>query len=140
MQTNYKVEAIMSENVIVIEPEVSVTVCAQKMNDKKIGSAIVSGTEGVVGILTEQDITRKIVAAIQNPNDLQVEDIMSAPLISIEPDKDVYDAMVVMGKHNIRHLPVIRGDVVVGIVSLLDIIKIEPALLELEEFKESMAE
>lgn len=70
-----------------------------------------------VGIITERDIIFRIVAQNRGPFKVMLKDIMSAPLITIEADKSVEEAMAILKKHGINRLPVVNGDSMIGIVT-----------------------
>jgi CBS domain-containing protein len=104
---------------------------AKNMKDKGRGSVVVTeyvtnshgsktGTRPV-GIITERDIVRRVVAESKDPNSIIAYDIMSKPLITIGPEATVYDAALIMTKYNIRRLPIVRDNTLLGIITSSDL-------------------
>lgn len=99
----------------------TVTDAAKIMDVKNIGSLFIEEDGKVIGIITEGDVLRKIVAQGKDPSTTLVKDIMSSPLITIEPEKSIEEANELMAQHKIRRLPVDNNGEIVGIVSMTDI-------------------
>jgi CBS domain-containing protein len=103
---------------------------AKKMKEKGRGSVVVTeyttnagsktGT-APVGIITERDIVRRVVAESNDPKTTAAYDIMSKPLISVGPEATVYDASLIMTKYMIRRLPIIRDNTLLGIITSSDL-------------------
>ncbi len=128
MKTGIKVCDAMTEQPVTVSPKTSLKECAQVMNKNHVGALLVKDTE-VVGIITEQDIVRKAVA-MSKPVSTAVGQVMEEKLITISPEKDIFEALRVMRDYNIRHLPVIDGDNFLGLITVKDILKIEPDLFD----------
>ncbi|MHB1455167.1 MAG: CBS domain-containing protein [Saccharofermentanales bacterium] len=124
-----KIKDIMSTTIAIINPENTVIQAAQLMKNHDVGSIPVCLGEQVVGIITDRDIALKVVANGSNPATLRVGEIMSPDPILGNPEMDVAEAGELMGKNQIRRLPIVDNDRLVGIVSLGDI-AIEPMLQE----------
>ncbi len=131
METGYKISDAMTRRPVTVGKETTIVECAQIMKKKHVGSLIIEDKGELVGIITEQDIARKVVAAELDPMTTKVEDIMVTNLITIDPDSDIYDSLVLMRNHNIRHLPVLVDGELVGYLTIKDILKIEPQLFEI---------
>jgi len=131
IKTGYKVADAMTEKPVTISPEESLRTCAEEMRKRHVGTVIVGDEEKIVGVLTEQDIVRKTIAEGVNPLEKNIKDIMETDLVMISPDKDIYDALIKMRDLNIRHLPVIDDGKLIGLLTLKDILKIEPQLFDL---------
>ena len=99
------------------------------MSEKHVGTVVVKEWNSL-GILTEQDIVRKAVANNVNLNE-KVKRFMETDLVTIPPNADIYDALIKMRNNNIRHLPVVENNEMVGLLTIKDILKIEPDLFEL---------
>ena len=140
METGYKVGDIMTTEIHSVEKNSSIVECAKKMAENKVGSLIVKSEGEIIGIITEQDVSRKVLAEDLDPKETAVSQIMSSVLHKVEPDTDIHKAMELMGEKEIKHLPVLSGGEIRGIVTFKDIIKIEPTLIELLNFKNSMNE
>ena len=105
--------------------------CARTMDEKHVGAVVIKDNEHSVGIVTEQDIVRKVVAKGINPLTEKAIDYMETNLVTVNPDKDIYDALILMRDNNIRHLPVVEDTKMIGLLTIKDILKIEPQLFEL---------
>lgn len=131
MQTGIKVYDAMTEQPIFLSPDDTLEKCAAIMQDKHVGTVIIQEGQEVIGIISDQDIVRKVIAKGKNPIGKKVKDFMETKLITITPDKDIFEAIVMMRDANIRHLPVVDGPKIMGLLTLKDILKIEPQLFEL---------
>ena len=129
----------MNRNVVVTDCDASIYDVAKLMNEKLVGSVVVKKEGKAVGIVTEQDIARKIVAVGKDPKETIVKDVTEGQLLSVNSVNDIYDATVIMKNSEIKHLPVIDGDELVGIITAKDIIRIEPYLIEKLTFKSSLS-
>jgi signal-transduction protein with cAMP-binding, CBS, and nucleotidyltransferase domain len=137
MNTGHRVGDVMSKVVAQISISSTIVECAKEMAQKRIGSLVVMQENKPIGIITEQDLGRKVMAQGVNPNVTSVERVMSQGLHTIGSEKDIYDAMVMMGQQKIKHLPVVEEERLVGIISFKDILRIQPTLIELLNFKHS---
>lgn len=116
------VKEIMNTSVISIDSSVTAADAARMMKDTGIGAIIVLENSLPVGIITDRDLAIKITAR-SFPTDTPVKRIMSSPLISIDPDSDLWIASDLMSTRNVRKLPVIDDDTVVGIITSSDLVK-----------------
>lgn len=133
MKTGYTVHDCMTTRPISVAIDVSIQECAKIMRTSHVGALVVKESSRAVGILTEQDIVRKAVAMGKNPLAMKVSELMDKgkELITISPEDDIHDALIKMRDYNIRHLPVMEDKNMVGLLTLKDILKIEPQLFEL---------
>jgi len=104
-----------------IGKSVSVVEAARLMREQDIGSLPITDDEQLVGMITDRDITMRVVAEAADPNATSVEDIYSRDLISVEPDNDLEEALGLMARHQVRRLPVVEDGRLVGIVAQADI-------------------
>ncbi len=132
MKTGYKVHDCMTTKPIYVSSNTSIEECAKCMDTHHIGALVIKdkGNKSQ-GLITEQDIVRKIIAKGVNPLHKEVKDFMETKLVTISSDDDIYDALIKMRDLNIRHLPVVDNGKMVGLLTLKDILKIEPQLFEL---------
>lgn len=135
MEAGYKIGEIMVRDVHTTFQGDIVTLAAKKMAEEKIGCLIITDKDKVVGILTEQDIARKVVAEGRQAEATLVKEVMSREVIHIEPHEDLHKAVELMGQNGIKHLPVISKGKLQGILTFKDIIALEPALIEAMSFK-----
>ena len=135
MADTYTVGDVMVRDVLTVEPHTKLLDCAKKMAEKKVGCLVIVIDDQVKGMLTEQDLARKVVAQEIDAKETPVSEIMSVQITTITPDRDIRDALQLMGTNEIKHLPVLVDNKLAGIITFKDIIKIEPALIELLSFK-----
>ena len=120
MKTGLKVSDIMVKDVISVKSKEKIIDCARKMKRKRVGSLIILDGDYVVGIVTEQDIVRRATAEAIDLN-LPIRKVMSINVQLIEPDLDLVDAVNFMEKNDVRHLPVVKDDKLIGIITFKDI-------------------
>jgi len=117
-----KIDRIMNNSIVSVDSSVSATDAAKMMEDTDVGAVIVLENGSPIGIVTDRDFAIKITAH-SYPIDTPVRRIMSSPLISIDSNSDLWVASDLMSSRNVRKLPVIDDDKVVGIVTSSDIVK-----------------
>lgn len=111
-----KIKEIM-HNVTKVSSGTSISEAARIMDQKSIGSVLVEENDKIVGITTERDILRKIVAKGKNPDELKLKDIMSQPIITIDANESIVTAGEKMDKQRIRRLVVTENNEIVGKVT-----------------------
>jgi CBS domain-containing protein len=112
---------IMSDGLVTVNPSTTVAEAATSMAERRVGSALVM-EGGLVGIFTERDIVRALSQDFDAPGH-PVEQWMTRDPTTVTPDTAVQDALDIMLKAGFRHLPVMEGDEVVGVVSIRDLSK-----------------
>ena len=113
---------VPSEKFITVERDMDVQTAARLMRDRRISSLFVTNGKEIVGILTDTDMVRRVVAAGIDTLTTTAEQIMSAPILMIEGDKTVLDASDMMAHTRIRHLGVTQDGQLVGMISVRDIL------------------
>ena len=131
MKTGYKVYDCMTTKPVSVSSDISLQQCAKVMAKNHVGALVIKDGHKSIGLITEQDIVRKVIAKGINPLAKKVRDHMEKKLKTIKPNDDIYDALIVMRDSNIRHLPVVDNRKMVGLLTLKDILKIEPSLFDL---------
>jgi len=111
----------MTEDPRSIGTSVSVVEAARLMREQDIGSLPITDEEKLVGMITDRDITTRVVAEAADPKMTPVEDVYSRDLVSVEPDNDLEEAPRLMARHQVRRLPVVENGRLVGIVAQADI-------------------
>jgi|SRR3954470_5363184 len=125
MEISGTISAILREKgaaIHSIAPDTTVYDAIQVMADRNIGALLVMNNQRLVGVISERDYTRKIALKGKQSKQTPVSEIMFSPVISVGDDASVEECMELMTKHRIRHLPVLAGDRVVGVVSIGDLI------------------
>jgi CBS domain-containing protein len=117
-----KVKDLMVENVVTIGAKVHVRAAAKLMNHHEIGCLVVVEDRKPIGIVTERDMLKRVLSTTRDPRALKVGDIMSKPVIVMEHEMNIGDAVKLMFDHGIKKLPVVKRGHLVGIVSLTDVI------------------
>ncbi|MGE5628689.1 MAG: CBS domain-containing protein [Solirubrobacterales bacterium] len=122
-----KIKDVMTRNVAAVDVADNVMKAAAIMKEHNVGSVPVCDSNRVAGIITDRDITLRTVAAGLDVKSQAVRDVMSTNPVVGQPEMDVTDAAKLMGDKQIRRLPIIEKNGLVGIVSLGDL-ALEPAL------------
>jgi len=130
MQTGYKVGDIMTNKPVTASRDMSLKDAAALLTKENVNSILIVENNQPIGIVTDEDIVRKCVAVGLDSRKLKVKDVASTDIITITPDKDVYEALSLMRDHNIRQLPVIDKELT-GFLTIKDILKIQPELIDL---------
>jgi len=131
MKTGYTVSDSMTKKPVIVTSDTLLIDCAKLMAKKHVGGLLVSDEGELQGVLTEQDIVRNGVAKDKDFKSVKVKDIMKKDIITIKPDLDIYDALVVMRDNNIRHLPVVNNGDMIGLITIKDVLKIQPQLFDI---------
>jgi CBS domain-containing protein len=106
-----------------ITPEARVFDALKLMADKDVGALVVQEGGKLAGILSERDYARKVILLGKSSHDIMVRDIMTAKVITVGPDQTVEDCMALMTGKRIRHLPVVEGGRLAGLLSIGDLVK-----------------
>ncbi len=125
------VRDIMTSQVVTIAPDATALDVAKAMNKADISSVIVVSRERPVGIITEEDLVRRVIARELDPRTTKSSQIMSSPLIHVTMDTSLTEAMRVMARSGIRRVAVLKNDSLVGIVTSRDILRWSPELIDI---------
>jgi signal-transduction protein with cAMP-binding, CBS, and nucleotidyltransferase domain len=126
------VKKIMSTNLKKASDTITAKEAAKLMKENRIGCILIEIGGEIIGVITEADMVRKVVAEGLNPDTVQARTIMSSPLLTIDAEKTILDANDMMDKHVTRHLGVTEEGKIIGVVSSRDIM--HPQYMEGEEW------
>jgi CBS domain-containing protein len=135
-----RVRDAMTEDPRSIGASEPVVDAARLMREQHVGSLPVTDNEKLVGMITDRDITTRVVAEAADPKMISVGDVYSRDLISVEPDEDLDEALQLMARHQVRRLPVIENGSLVGIVAQADIALRENEKKKTGELVEAISE
>ena len=117
------VEDAMTKNVVTVEESTPIRNAVKKMDETNVGSILVTKNDEPVGIITERDFVRRYAVmgiSLSKP----VEDIMTSPLITVDPSDTIWEAAELMKTHQIHKLPVIKNRKLIGIITNSDLVKL----------------
>lgn len=123
MRTVRQLLEAKSSEVIAIGPDAPVIDAIRRMAERQIGALLVMEGPRLVGILSERDYARKVVLQGRSSKDTPVRDIMTAEVVTVAPGDSIEHCMQLVTDHRIRHLPVLDGGTVVGVLSIGDLVK-----------------
>jgi CBS domain-containing protein len=126
-----KVEDVMVREVITIDDNATIKEAAEVMNKFEIGCLIVVGKGKAMGIVTERDLLKRVVAESRDASKTKVRNIMTSPLVVAEPGMELEEAVKLMFKMKIKKLPVVDGKRLVGLISLTDIARFQPQMMKI---------
>ena len=127
--------------IFAVRPDAPVLDAVRQMAEKHVGALLVMEAGRLVGIVSERDYARKVVLQGRSSSDTPVSAIMTSQLVTVGPTDTTDHCMQVVTERRIRHLPVVDGDVVMGVVSIGDLVKavIEDQQLELAQLQRYIA-
>jgi CBS domain-containing protein len=117
------VKEVMTKNVITIESSAPVKKAAELMDKHDIGCLIVVEEGKPIGIVTERDMLKRVLLQFRDPRITRVSDIMSTPLMVSTPKTDLREAVRLMNERRIKKLVVVEGDVLIGLLSITDVVR-----------------
>lgn len=110
-------------NVYSIRPDASVYDAVARMAEHEVGALFVMEDSRLVGVISERDYARKVILRDRSSKDTPVRDIMTTNVVTVTPDHTIPQCMSLMHQHGFRHLPVIDGGKVVGVLSVRDLLR-----------------
>jgi signal-transduction protein with cAMP-binding, CBS, and nucleotidyltransferase domain len=132
------VKDIMTRPAIQIEHNKTVQQAAKEMVKHRVGSVIIVKKKNPIGIITETDLNKRIVAPAKDPRKIRVTDIMSSPVVFSDPREDVIAAVEKMEKYKVKRLPVISKGGIVGIITNTDIARSCPEMMDILNYRLKM--
>ena len=126
-----KVEDVMVRDVITLDENSTVKEAAEIMNKFEIGCLIAVRKEKAIGIITERDLLKRVVAEARDAKRAKVKEIMTSPLVVVDPKMELEEAAKLMFQMKIKKLPVVDGKRLIGLVSLTDIARFQPQMIKI---------
>ncbi len=123
IQTIRQLLRVKGHDVWAISPDATVYEALEMMADKDVGALLVMEGDRLVGIFSERDYARRCILRNRRSKETRVRELMTQDVITITPSTTIDEAMEIMTRHRIRHLPVVEDGKVVGVVSIGDIVK-----------------
>ncbi len=134
MQTGYRVCDVMTRKPIAVTPQTTVRECAKLMKASNVSSLVVKEGDILRGHITDDVLIREVLAEGLGVDGTTAAEVMLVKVQTIEPKKDIYEALMTMRDYEIRQLPVVdreNGNKLVGLLTLKDVLKIQPQLFDL---------
>lgn len=125
------VRDIMAVNVVSMPPDASIFEVSKAMAKMDIGSVIIADKDRPLGIITESDIVRRVIVGEKDTKTTIASEVMSSPIIHVEPGTGLTDAMRVMAKSNIRRVAVLKNNTLAGIITSRDLLRWSPELIDI---------
>jgi CBS domain-containing protein len=123
MQTVSQLLRGKGSEVFSVAPQDSVLHAIEVMATRHVGALLVMSQGSLIGIISERDYARKVILKNRSSHDTPVSDIMTSPAVSVTPEDTVHNCMQIMTERRFRHLPVVKGGRVVGMLSIGDLVK-----------------
>ncbi|MGC9444815.1 MAG: CBS domain-containing protein [Candidatus Methanospirareceae archaeon] len=125
-QRELKVRDVMSHPIITVDEEAPVTEIVKNMAELEIGSVVITADGKPSGIVTERDVALKVLLKNKRADEVRAKEIMTSPLITVAPDMSLDEASEIAAEKRIKRLPVVENGVVIGLVSLRNILTQKP--------------
>ena len=125
-----QVQNIMISNVMTVETNTLVMAAVKIMNQQGIGCLVVTKNGSPVGIVTERDLLKRVLAESKNPEKTMVQEIMSRPLIVGKPDMEIGEVIELMFDRKIKKIPIVEDGKLLGLVTFTDLLRFQPQLIK----------
>ena len=130
VESGLRILDVMTLKPVIASPNMCIRDVAALMEKFSVGSVIVKDGNSVVGIVTELDFVRRAILEGMDTLKTPISEIMTRDLVIVSPDTDIMDAINLMKDSEVRHLPVLDGNKMVGFVTVKDILRVQPNLFD----------
>ena len=132
VKTGISVGDLMTRNFVFVEPSTNLKECSRKMVKGRVGCLIIKEKQKLKGIVTRREILWAIIKKSKKDlKDIQAKDVMKKKVATIKPSADIIEAMEKFKKKKVRRLPVVELGKVIGVITLKDILKMDPGLFQM---------
>jgi len=128
IEREVSVAEVMNKAIIVMDINSDIPAIAREMVSRDAGSVIITENSKAMGIITERDFVKGIVTEDRRPSEVKASEILSTPLITVEPETSIVEASEIMLRANIKRLPVLENGRLIGVISNTDILIVTPGL------------
>ena len=126
-----QISEIMSQNPVTVEKGSSVSEAAGVMAKFRVGSLVVMDQDLIAGMVTAHDMIFKVISQDKNPSSVLIDEIMSKGAINASPENSVDEVMTILNENDIKQVPIVVREKLVGFVTMKDILRIEPTLMDM---------
>ncbi|AAM30997.1 CBS domain-containing protein [Methanosarcina mazei] len=128
IEREVSVAEIMNKAVITMDINSDIPAIAKEMVDRDAGSVIITENGKAMGIITERDLVKSVIAGDRKPSEVDTSEILSTPLLTVDPTTSIVEAAKMMLRANVKRLPVLENGAIIGVISNTDILMITPGL------------
>jgi len=126
----WKVNDVMVTDVVTVDVSVNIKQAVERMNNHEIGCLVVLEKGHFAGMLTERDVLKRVVAKARNPEKTLVGDVMSKPLIVVDPEASLEEAVKLMFEKQVKKLTVVKDKKLVGLVTMTDVARAQSEMIK----------
>ena len=128
IEREVSVAEIMNKSVITMDINSDIPAIAKEMINRDAGSVIITENGKAMGIITERDLVKSVITGDRKPSDVDASEILSTPLLTVDPATGIVEASKIMLRANVKRLPVLENSSIIGVISNTDILMITPGL------------
>ncbi|MDQ1276755.1 MAG: hypothetical protein QG610_2333 [Euryarchaeota archaeon] len=128
IEREVSVAEVMNKAVITMDINSDIPAIAKEMINRDAGSVIITENEKAMGIITERDFVKSVITGDRKPSEVDASEILSTPLLTVDPATSIVEAAKIMLRANVKRLPVLENSTIIGVVSNTDILMITPGL------------
>ncbi len=130
-ENDYTIGEFMTRDIVEVTPGTTAMSCVEVMEAEKVSSVLVIEGNRLLGIITEKDLARKVVGKGLDAKEVMAKDIMTKDLLTAAPETSLYDAMLMLGSRKIKHLPVVKDNIPLGMITAMDILRVQPSYMDI---------